>query len=88
MVYVYVIVCVCTVGVVGLGCGLKPPKRAAGTAVVAMADCSAAGSTEWLTERSYMAAWVTWWQRERGGVVSVTSSVGAGVVIVVQYGCG
>ena len=46
MVYVYVIVCVCTVGVVGLGCGLKPPKRAAGTAVVAMADCSAAGSTE------------------------------------------
>jgi len=67
VVYVYVIVCVCTVGVVGLGCGLKPPKRAAGTAVVAMADCSAAGSTEWLTERSYMAAWVTWWQRERGG---------------------
>ena len=48
---------VCTVGVVGLGCGLKPLKSAAGTAVVAMADCSAAGSTEWLTERSYMAAW-------------------------------
>ena len=47
---------VCTVGVVGLGCGLKPLKSAAGTAVVAMADCSAAGSTEWLTERSYMAA--------------------------------
>ena len=37
---------------------MRPMKSAAGTAVVAMADCSAAGSTEWLTERSYMAAWV------------------------------
>ena len=74
MVYVRI----CTVGVVGLGCGLKPLKSAAGTAVVAMADCSAAGSTEWLTERSYMAAWV-WWRREGVAVVAVGLGLGSGL---------
>ena len=51
--------CLClrahTAGVFGLGWALELLKRAAGTAPLAMADCSSPWLTEWLVDRSYSA---------------------------------
>jgi hypothetical protein len=46
---------VCVFGLAAL-CASSVLPRLACAAVRPMADCSAAGSTEWLTERSYMPA--------------------------------